>query len=591
VQAYDQRFNDMQTLIVTLDERCSNTTRLVSLAQQCTQELRTEGEDNLLRTKHDLQREIDQVQRAFKELFGRVAGVEQGVAGSKVTEEALEKRVLHLEDSVRATDKRAAESEAVLRLECGTNVVRVAAVEKDVELLKGLKDDIHAVEKSLGDRLTSVEGGLIERQVADRDEFSRRLVLLQNQLTGHMESEESKHAAADVKIDDAMERAEESLKRGTLYRDRLNEHFDMLEKVGERIGFLENSVGDLRREEGRPLEARLEKKLGDKADALLKQRFGDMDAWADGFEKRIDGRMDSMRAHVFRAPPPAVTVPTTFQQYGGEQSQYRDEVDTMDMDEVNMSVEGLSGPRFHTQSQSHAAPARVGASVLAHAGPGPIKQEVFAQFIDMYESELAEVRGRLDELNNVPVGSGSGSGSGNSSSSSGGGGGHNYRRTSTTRQVDYDAAKKVVSTTTPMPYSSHSPARAGTRAKHTGAAAAAVAGDPQQQQQLPPFFSRIPALNPPWIGPNPTEPTPTRRSINLPLPGDSDDSGSVSGSWHDDLSVSRSMEDIGVKAKAKAKVHDNLAGAAAKVTAIAGGKKRGTGLLADLKRRGATPQK
>jgi hypothetical protein len=49
------------------------------------------------------------------------------------------------------------------------------------------------------------------------------------------------------------------------------------------------------------------------------------------------------------------------------------------------------------------------------------------------------------------------------------------------------------------------------------------------------------------------------------------------------------MEDLGVKAKAK--VHDNLAGAAAKVTAIAGDKKRGTGLLADLKRRGATLQK
>ena len=579
VQAYDQRFNDMQTLIVTLDERCGNTTRLVSLAQQCTQELRTEGEDNLLRTKHELQREIDEVQRAFKELFGRVAGVEQGVAGSKVTEEALEKRVLHLEDSVRATDKRAAESEAVLRLECGTNAVRVAAVEKDVEHLKGLKDDICAVEKRLGDRLTIVEGGLIERQVADRDEFSRRLVLLQNQLNGHMESEESKFAAADVKIDDAMERAEEGLKRGTLYRDRLNEHFDMLEKVGERIGFLESSVGDLRREEGRPLEARLEKKLGDKADILLKQRFGDMDAWADGFEKRIDGRMDSMRAHVFRAPPPpVVTVPTAFQQYGGDQSQYRDEMDTMDMD-VNMSVEGLSGPRSHaqsqSQSQSHAAPARVVASVLTHAGPGPIKQEVFAQFIDMYESELAEVRGRLDELNNRPVGS-----------SSSGGGGHNHRRTSTTRQGRYDAAEEVASTTTPMPYSSRSPARAGTRARDTGAAS-----DPQQQQ-LPmplPFFSRIPALNPPWIGPNPTEPTPTRQSTNLPLPGDSDDSGSVSGTWHDDLSVSRSMEDLGAKAKSKA--HGNLMGAAAKVAATARGKKHGTGLLADLKRRGATPQK
>lgn len=37
VQAYEQRFNDMQGLIVSLEERCSSTARLVQLAQQCTE--------------------------------------------------------------------------------------------------------------------------------------------------------------------------------------------------------------------------------------------------------------------------------------------------------------------------------------------------------------------------------------------------------------------------------------------------------------------------------------------------------------------------------------------------------------------------
>lgn len=36
VQAYDDRFNDMQKLIVGLEQRCANTTRLTALAQQCT---------------------------------------------------------------------------------------------------------------------------------------------------------------------------------------------------------------------------------------------------------------------------------------------------------------------------------------------------------------------------------------------------------------------------------------------------------------------------------------------------------------------------------------------------------------------------
>jgi hypothetical protein len=37
VQAYEQRFNDMQGLIVALDQRCTQTTRLIALAQQCTE--------------------------------------------------------------------------------------------------------------------------------------------------------------------------------------------------------------------------------------------------------------------------------------------------------------------------------------------------------------------------------------------------------------------------------------------------------------------------------------------------------------------------------------------------------------------------
>ena len=37
VQSYDDRFNDMQGLIVALEQRCASTTKLVGLAQQCTE--------------------------------------------------------------------------------------------------------------------------------------------------------------------------------------------------------------------------------------------------------------------------------------------------------------------------------------------------------------------------------------------------------------------------------------------------------------------------------------------------------------------------------------------------------------------------
>ena len=37
VQSYDQRFNDIQQIVINLDEKVGTTTRLLSLAQQCTE--------------------------------------------------------------------------------------------------------------------------------------------------------------------------------------------------------------------------------------------------------------------------------------------------------------------------------------------------------------------------------------------------------------------------------------------------------------------------------------------------------------------------------------------------------------------------
>jgi hypothetical protein len=37
VQAHDQRFNDIQDNLINLDEKIGTTTRLVGLAQQCTE--------------------------------------------------------------------------------------------------------------------------------------------------------------------------------------------------------------------------------------------------------------------------------------------------------------------------------------------------------------------------------------------------------------------------------------------------------------------------------------------------------------------------------------------------------------------------
>ena len=237
------------------------------------------------------------------------------------------------------------------------------------------------------------------------------------------------------------------------------------------------------------------------------------------FEKRVDNRLDSIRTAIRQTPvqyPPAgdTTAPAN----------------TM-----------AAGTRDASNSITS-----IGASVLAGAGPvpgegGAIRREVFTQFIDMYEAELSEVRGRLAALGESGAGSGP-----------------------TREQVG------TVKSTSGLDMGSD------LRPKPSGA-------DPLEQ--LPPtFFSRLPN-NRPWQGPSPTEPrSPTRRSVTLPMSRSADyaDDNSTSRSETDSLSVSQSAEDLITRPRPRPK--DNLGGAAAKVTDSAT-KPRATGLLAELKRR------
>jgi hypothetical protein len=43
VQSYDDRFNDIQNLILTIEQRYSSSTKLIALAQQCSEEIRSEA--------------------------------------------------------------------------------------------------------------------------------------------------------------------------------------------------------------------------------------------------------------------------------------------------------------------------------------------------------------------------------------------------------------------------------------------------------------------------------------------------------------------------------------------------------------------
>ena len=313
-QAYESRFNDMQALIVALEERCGNTTRLVALAQQCTEELRTETHNGFSNTKYEMKREINELQSAFKDVFTRLATLEQNEKSLKQAEFALESRTKKLEDDKLNKDDMISEIKESTSIELAALTAKLSVVTTDVNDCKLIRDDLRTVESSLTDRIASLESNVLERQAYDRDEFARRITQLQSRLDSTNETNELKWKGHDELIKEALDRGEESLKRGGLYRDRLNEHFDMLEKLGERTGFIETAVADLRREEGRPLEMRLEATLGDRLDKTIKQRMDDLDVWSDAIEKRLDTRVDGLRALASRPPPVPLPTPEQEQQ-------------------------------------------------------------------------------------------------------------------------------------------------------------------------------------------------------------------------------------------------------------------------------------
>jgi hypothetical protein len=76
VQGYDQRFNDMQEQIISLEQKHSSTTRLLALNQQCTEELRKIVDEKILRVTEEMRSENWNFRQLLESISSRIAGVE-----------------------------------------------------------------------------------------------------------------------------------------------------------------------------------------------------------------------------------------------------------------------------------------------------------------------------------------------------------------------------------------------------------------------------------------------------------------------------------------------------------------------------------
>lgn len=108
VQGYDQRFCDMQDLIVCLEQRCAGTTKLVSIAQQCTEELKNVTETKFDKIIQEVKTENWEMKRMLEAMSARIASVEHNssiLPGVVNRIENLERRLSEDENIIENNSK------------------------------------------------------------------------------------------------------------------------------------------------------------------------------------------------------------------------------------------------------------------------------------------------------------------------------------------------------------------------------------------------------------------------------------------------------------------------------------------------------
>jgi hypothetical protein len=200
-QAYEDRFNDMQEMIKSLEQRCASNVKLISLAQQCTQEVRSEANHKL-----DLviKQQFDD-RKIFEKSIHILSQPEQNLERAVSAIPLLDSRLLTLEkallDHEIKTDKQ---SENLFQLQ---------------QILQKKFDDLEAVSKELSTRQDSFHSRLNQFGF-DLEESRQRMTSFQEEVQQRITNELTEF---QMKYDHSIKFLEESfsLKVSQLEKNQL----------------------------------------------------------------------------------------------------------------------------------------------------------------------------------------------------------------------------------------------------------------------------------------------------------------------------------------------------------------------------------
>jgi hypothetical protein len=240
IQSYDQKFNDVHEMIVGLEQRCGNTTKLVNIAQQCTLELRNENEAKLQAVATNVKGEHYEMQQLMQAMSTRISAAEQVLTTlpSLVARmDTIECRIAKNEVDFELYQKNMAEKsksddDEFLSLR-DTN----AAFKAEADRLKSeVSKNAFEIQENDGRTkrcFTNLEDNFQEELKTDRDETSRKFEVLTSNMNFQVEKLQA----------DSVSRESGCLSALRLYKEANAENMSMLQKdFAQRHDAIETDV-------------------------------------------------------------------------------------------------------------------------------------------------------------------------------------------------------------------------------------------------------------------------------------------------------------------------------------------------------------
>jgi hypothetical protein len=251
----------MQTLIVSLDKKCTSTARMLSISQQCTEQLRSDTDAKIDKLTQELQSQTWEIKKLFEVMSTRIAAVEQKAAELPVIQKRLDDGVAITKVVVEDIQKLSAETDEKISTfgneikQFESNQLSILA---DVESLKTadskLQFDLTESERKYQNLLENTVEESKEDIAMSEDKTARNIHIATTKIAGEMELLQVEMTAKEAGCMAAVRLLGESLREDTLkIKDTLENH---MKGVGKELNTsIENHISRVNRSLADQVEA------------------------------------------------------------------------------------------------------------------------------------------------------------------------------------------------------------------------------------------------------------------------------------------------------------------------------------------------